>query len=90
MRRILQFAGALGVSCCAATAVQSADDLSVAVICWDPADIYFNGVQLGQEIERQNIEKAEGVKIDFRVFGANDVSAQKNALDAQLSRGAAF
>ena len=88
MGRILQLAGALGISCCAVTAVQAADDLSIGVIRWDPADIYFNGVQLGQEIERQNIEKAEGVKIDFRVFGANDVSAQKNALDAQLSRGA--
>jgi ribose transport system substrate-binding protein len=88
MKRFLQLAGATALVCAAATAAQGADPLEVAVIRWDPADIYFNGVQLGQELERQRIEAADGVKIDFRVFGANDVSAQKNALDAQLSRGA--
>ncbi|NIA69684.1 sugar ABC transporter substrate-binding protein [Pelagibius litoralis] len=59
----------------------------VAVIRWDPADIYFNGVQFGQDLERQRIEKEDGVKIEFRVTGANDVSAQRNGLDAQIARG---
>jgi len=63
------------------------DSYRVAVIRWDPADIYFNGVELGQELERQRLEKEKGVKIEFSVFGANDVSAQRNALDAQLARG---
>lgn len=72
---------------------QSADgggqkkDYRVAVIRWDPADIYFNGVQLGQEQERRRIESRDGVKIEFRVFGANDVGEQRTALDAQLARG---
>ncbi len=59
----------------------------IAVIRWDPADIYFNGVQFGQELERQRIEEEEGVSIEFRVTGANDVSAQRNGLDAQIARG---
>ncbi|MBX6324142.1 MAG: substrate-binding domain-containing protein [Rhodospirillaceae bacterium] len=67
--------------------VTAKDAYRVAVIRWDPDDIYFNGVQLGQELERQRIEKADGVKIEFTVFGANDVTQQRNALDAQLARG---
>lgn len=59
----------------------------VAVIRWDPLDIYFNGVQLGQELERQRIEEEEGVKIEFTIFGANDVSEQITALQAQMARG---
>ena len=60
----------------------------MAVIRWEPNDIYFNGVQLGQELESaKRIEEKDGVKIEFTVFGANDVSAQRNALDAQVARG---
>ena len=70
-----------------AASVGAQETYEVAVIRWDPADIYFNGVQLGQEMERQRIQEEHGVQIEFRVFGANDVSAQRNALDAQLARG---
>ncbi len=62
-------------------------DLNIAVIRWDPGDIYFNGVQLGQELERKRIQTADGVKINFNVFGKNDVSAQITALQDQLTRG---
>jgi ABC-type sugar transport system substrate-binding protein len=88
MRKILHLLGATALACAATGGAEAAGPYEVAVIRWDPADIYFNGVQLGQELERQRIEKADGVKIGFRVFGANDVSKQKNALDAQLARGA--
>jgi ribose transport system substrate-binding protein len=71
----------------ASGAAWSAEKYEVAVIRWAPEDIYFNGVQLGQEMERDRIMKEEGVEIELRVFGANDVSEQRNALDAQLSRG---
>ena len=71
----------------ATMAVAADKTYEVAVIRWDPADIYFNGVQFGQEIERQRIEAEDGVKIVFRVTGANDVSAQRNGLDAQIARG---
>ncbi|MCA8907546.1 MAG: sugar ABC transporter substrate-binding protein [Rhodospirillaceae bacterium] len=57
------------------------------MIRWSPDDIYFNGVQLGQDLERQRLEEEYGVTIEFRVFGANDVSEQRTALDAQLARG---
>jgi ABC-type sugar transport system substrate-binding protein len=69
------------------SSLAAAKDYRVAVIRWDPNDIYFNGVQLGQELERQRIEKADGVNIEFSVFGANDVTKQRNALDAQIARG---
>lgn len=67
--------------------VAAKDSYDIAVIRWDPSDIYFNGVQAGQEQERRRLEKLHGVKINFRVFGANDASAQRKALDAQLARG---
>jgi ribose transport system substrate-binding protein len=75
---------ALGASMSAALAK---DSYRVAVIRWEPNDIYFNGVQLGQEQEKARIEKADGVKIEFAIFGANDVTQQRNALDAQIARG---
>ncbi|HEX2529010.1 MAG TPA: sugar ABC transporter substrate-binding protein [Geminicoccus sp.] len=74
---------AVGLSSFAA----AAKDYRVAVIRWDPNDIYFNGVQLGQEQERRRIETETGDKIEFSVFGANDVTKQRNALDAQIARG---
>ncbi|MFN8561155.1 MAG: hypothetical protein U0703_05915 [Anaerolineae bacterium] len=36
------------------------DTYHVAVIRWSPDDIYFNGVQLGQELERQRIMEEDG------------------------------
>ena len=71
----------------ATSAAIAQDAYEVAVIRWSPNDIYFNGVQLGQELERQRLQEEHGVEIEFRVFGANDVSEQRNALDAQLARG---
>ncbi len=88
MKRHMLLAGlsamALGASFSAAIAK---DSYRVAVIRWEPNDIYFNGVQLGQEMEKKRIEAADGVKIEFAVFGANDATQQRNALDAQLARG---
>lgn len=77
-------ATALAVSISAAAAK---DSYRVAVIRWEPNDIYFNGVQLGQEQEKARIEAADKVKIEFTVFGANDATQQRNALDAQLAAG---
>lgn len=61
--------------------------LRVAIIRWDPNDIYFNGVQAGEEQEIQRLEKEHGVKIETTVFGANDAAKQEQALRAQLARG---
>lgn len=63
------------------------DSYDIAVVRWKPGDIYFNGVQLGQEIERKRIEEQAGVKINFNVFGANKVGPQRNFLDSQLAKG---
>lgn len=65
----------------------AAKEYKIAVVRWDPGDIYFNGVQLGQEIERDRIMKEEGVKIEFNVFGANDAGKQITALQTQVDAG---
>ncbi|MHB8893386.1 MAG: sugar ABC transporter substrate-binding protein [Candidatus Limnocylindrales bacterium] len=70
-----------------ATAAPAKSEYNIALIRWDPADIYFNGVQLGQEIERDRIQAAEGVKINFTVFGKNDAGEQLTALQAQIAKG---
>lgn len=91
-------AGALAIAACsgqgangssAGTGGNGGDDktYNVALIRWSPDDIYFNGVQYGEELEAKRIEKAEGVKINFTVIGANDVSAQVNGLRAQMAKG---
>src|SRR5687767_12733515 len=77
-------ATALAMSISAAAAK---DSYRVAVIRWEPNDIYFDGVQLGQEQEKARIEAADKVKIEFTVFGANDATQRRNALDAQLAAG---
>ena len=86
-RTLLAGLSAMTIALSLSTAAVAKDSYRVAVIRWEPNDIYFNGVQLGQEIERKRIEEKDGVKIEFTVFGANDVSAQRNALDAQIARG---
>jgi len=57
------------------------------MIRWTASDIYFNGEQLGEQIEKDRIEKDCGVTINWKVFGANDDSQQLNALQADLSAG---
>lgn len=66
---------------------QDGETYNVAVIRWSPDDIYFNGVQLGQEMERQRIQEEDGVTIEFAVFGDNNVSSQITALQAQIDKG---
>jgi ribose transport system substrate-binding protein len=88
MMKTLMGGGLLALALGASMSVAFAkDSYRVAVIRWEPNDIYFNGVQLGQEQEKARIEKADGVKIEFAIFGANDVTQQRNALDAQIARG---
>lgn len=86
LKQALQAAVAI-LALLAAAATLAKDVYRVAVIRWDPADIYFNGVQMGQELERQRLEKAHGVKIEFRVSGANDVNQQRTDIETQISRG---
>lgn len=86
MRSFLMGCTALAALFTTAGAV-SAKDYTVAVIRWDPNDIYFNGVALGQEQEAKRIQTENGDTITFNVFGANDASEQLKALQAQVDRG---
>lgn len=86
MRGLLKICTAIATTCLMAQAA-TAKDYAVAVIRWEPNDIYFNGVALGQQQEAKRIETANGDKITFNVFGANDAGAQLNALQAQFDRG---
>ena len=86
MRNVLKGCAA-AIALCAATGAADAKDYTVAVIRWDPNDIYFNGVALGQQQEAKRIATATGDTITFNVFGANDAGEQLNALQAQVDRG---
>jgi len=60
---------------------------TVAMVRWTASDIFFNGVQLGEQMEKDRILKDCGVTINWKLFGANDVSQQLTALQADLSVG---
>ena len=72
---------------CLMAGIASAKDYKVAVIRWEPNDIYFNGVALGQQQEAKRIQTATGDTITFNVFGANDAGQQLKALQAQFDSG---
>src|SRR5690606_22515993 len=86
MRGFLKGLTAVSALCLMAGAV-SAKDYKVAVIRWEPNDIYFNGVALGQQQEAKRIQTATGDTITFNVFGANDAGQQLKALQAQFDSG---
>lgn len=85
MRKLIKGLAAAAAAMTAQAAV--AAEYNVAVIRWQPNDIYFNGVALGQQQEAARIETATGDKINFNIFGANDAGQQLNALQAQFDRG---
>lgn len=87
MRNVLKGCTAALALSTALTTMAEAKDYRVAVIRWEPNDIYFNGVALGQQQEAERIKTATGDTITFSVFGANDASEQLNALQAQIDRG---
>ena len=60
---------------------------NVGMVRWTPSDIFFNGVQLGEQMEKDRIQKDCGVTINWNVSGADDVTPQVNALQADLSTG---
>ena len=60
---------------------------TVAMIRWDPSDIFFNAVQLGEQMENNRIESQCHVTIKWRLFGADDVSKQITALQTDLAAG---
>lgn len=63
------------------------DEYTIAVIRWAPQDVFFNGVQLGQRLERDRIQEQCGVDIRWRLFGSNDASEQLKALQSFIEAG---
>ncbi len=57
------------------------------MIRWTPSDIFFNGVQLGEQMEKDRILKDCGVTINWKLFGDDNVTTQINALQADLAAG---
>ena len=60
---------------------------NIAIIRWDAGDIFFNGVQYGEEEGMKAIEAATGDKINFKVVAANDAPKQINGLRALMAQG---
>ena len=60
---------------------------NIAIIRWDAGDIFFNGVQYGEDEGLKAIEAATGDKINFKVVAANDAPKQINGLRALMAQG---
>src|SRR5690348_15176108 len=62
-------------------------EFNIALVRWASDDIFFNGVQVGEEQQIKQLEQANGVKINFKVVAANDASAQLDGLRALVTQG---
>lgn len=62
-------------------------DFKVAIVRWDAGDIFFNGVQAGEEQQIKQLEQQHGVKITAKVVAANDASEQLNGLRSLQAQG---
>lgn len=62
-------------------------EYNIALIRWEAGDIFFNGVQYGEEQAIKDIEAANGVKINFKVVAANDAAKQLDGLNALIAQG---
>src|SRR6185312_8907793 len=62
-------------------------EFNIAIVRWASDDIFFNGVQAGEEQQIKEIEQANGVKINFKVVAANDASAQLDGLRSLVAQG---
>jgi ribose transport system substrate-binding protein len=60
---------------------------NVAIVRWDAGDIFFNGVQAGEEKAIKDLEQKNGVKITTKVVAANDASGQLNGLRSLMAQG---
>lgn len=95
-------AGLIALAACAGGAAESApaaDDASapadaaaetleydIAVVRWDAGDIFFNGVQAGEEMAIAQLAEM-GVKVNFKVVAANDAGQQIDGLRALMAQG---
>jgi ABC-type sugar transport system substrate-binding protein len=62
-------------------------EFNIALVRWASEDIFFNGVQAGEEAQIKTLEQQNGVKINFKVVAANDASAQLDGLRSLVAQG---
>jgi ABC-type sugar transport system substrate-binding protein len=62
-------------------------EFNIAIVRWASDDIFFNGVQAGEEQQIKQLEQANGVKINFKVVAANDASGQLDGLRSLVAQG---
>jgi ABC-type sugar transport system substrate-binding protein len=62
-------------------------EFNIALVRWASDDIFFNGVQAGEEQQIKQLEQANGVKINFKIVAANDASAQLDGLRSLVAQG---
>ena len=70
-----------------ATDAGSGKEYNIALVRWDAGDIFFNGVQYGEEQQIKAIEEANGVKINYKVVAANDAAQQLDGIRALMAQG---
>lgn len=72
----------------AATSESSSESLEydIALVRWDAGDIFFNGVQAGEEQAIEQLAEM-GVKVNFKVVAANDAGQQIDGLRALMAQG---
>lgn len=67
-------------------AVESKGEYTIAVVRWDAGDLFFNGVQAGQEIAVQQLAEM-GYTVNLRFVAANDAGQQLDGLRALMAQG---
>ena len=90
MRSVVIAAASLFVATSVAVAQeaeQGPNTYDIALIRWDAGDIFFNGVQYGEERQMEAIEAATGDTINFKVVAANDVATQLDGLRDLMAQG---
>ena len=69
------------------SAAGDVESYRVGIIRWDAGDIFFNGVQAGEERQIAALEERFGIEIETSVVAANDANDQLNGLQALLAQG---
>jgi len=68
------------------TETQETLEYTVAIVRWDAGDLFFNGVQAGEEMAFAQLAEM-GVTVNYKVVAANDASQQIDGLRALMAQG---
>lgn len=80
-------AGSFLAGCAASPQAGSDDSYTIAVVRWDAGDIFFNGVQAGEEQAVAALEAEYGIDIQLKFVAANDAAKQLDGLQALRAQG---